>query len=79
MRGEDVADGYADAIESGLNLLNRIPEPSGFDWVEHETLHMLEKQQDDGIIENDRVGFKPRGRLEPQYEMPTSGGAITQW
>lgn len=47
----DIADGYADSIESGINLLNRIPVESGFEWVEHETLHMLNKQQDDGIIE----------------------------
>ncbi len=47
----DIADGYADSIESGLNLLNRIPVDSGFEWVEHETLHMLEKQGDDGVIE----------------------------
>jgi hypothetical protein len=44
------ADGYADSIESGINLLNRIPVNSGFEWVEHETLQMLEKQDDDGII-----------------------------
>ncbi len=46
----DIADGYADSIESGLNLLNRIPVESGFEWVEHETLHMLKKQGDDGVI-----------------------------
>jgi len=47
----DIADGYADSIESGLNLLNRIPTENGFEWVEHETLHMLEKQRPDGVIE----------------------------
>jgi len=47
----DIADGYADSIESGLNLLNRIPVVSGFQWVEHETEHMLAKQGDDGVIE----------------------------
>ncbi len=47
----DIADGYADSIESGLNLLNRIPVQSGFEWVEHETAHMLAKQADDGVIE----------------------------
>lgn len=47
----DIADGYADSIESGLNLLNRIPVESGFEWVEHETLHMLRKQRDDGVVE----------------------------
>lgn len=36
-------------------------------------------KQDDGIIENDRFGFKQRGYLKPEYEMPTSGGAITRW
>lgn len=47
----DIADGYADSIESGLNLLNRIPVETAFRWVEHETRHMLKKQRDDGIIE----------------------------
>ena len=46
----DIADGYADSIESGLNLLNRIPVQSGFAWVEHETQHMLAKQGDDGVV-----------------------------
>jgi hypothetical protein len=36
-------------------------------------------KQDNGIIERDRIGFKSRGYLTPKYEMPTSGGAITQW
>ena len=36
-------------------------------------------KQDNGIIERDRFGHKGRGYLEPKYEMPTSGGAITQW
>ncbi|MBT8429012.1 MAG: hypothetical protein KJN79_03780 [Gammaproteobacteria bacterium] len=36
-------------------------------------------KQDDGIIENDRFGYKRRGHLQPEYEMPSSGGAITRW
>ncbi len=36
-------------------------------------------KQDDGIIENDRFGYKRRGYLKPEYEMPSSGGAITRW
>ncbi|NEV64058.1 DUF6384 family protein [Thiorhodococcus minor] len=36
-------------------------------------------KQDDGIIERDRFGDKPRGALTPSYEMRTTGGAITQW
>ncbi|MDW4550917.1 DUF6384 family protein [Defluviimonas sp. D31] len=34
---------------------------------------------DDGIIQNNIVGEKPRGALEPEYTIPTSGGAITAW
>ena len=36
-------------------------------------------KKDDGIIEKDRFGTKRRGRLTPDYEMPTTGGAITRW
>lgn len=47
----DIADGYADAIEGGLNLLNRIPDEKGFEWVDLSTDHMLDKQREDGVIE----------------------------
>ena len=36
-------------------------------------------KQDDGIIQNRLLGSKPRGALEPDYNMPVSGGAITEW
>lgn len=36
-------------------------------------------KQDNGIIEGDHFGDKKRGDLTPSYEIPTSGGAITQW
>jgi len=36
-------------------------------------------KQDDGIIENDRAGYKSRGHLRPRYDLSTSGGAITRW
>jgi hypothetical protein len=45
------ADGYADSIESALNLLNRMPVDSAFDWVDHEIATMFAKQRDDGVIE----------------------------
>ncbi len=45
------ADGYADSIESALNLINRIPVESAMTWVDHESETMLRKQKDDGIIE----------------------------
>ena len=36
-------------------------------------------KMDDGIIQNNRLGVKERGYLNPQYLMPTTGGAITEW
>jgi len=45
------ADGYADAIESGLNLYNREPVSSAADWLDSEIQVMWAKQQPDGIIE----------------------------
>lgn len=48
--------------------------------VDESTFEAVKRdKQDDGIIENDRFGFKSRGNLQPRYEFPTSGGAITQW
>jgi len=36
-------------------------------------------KQDDGIIQNDRVGEKRRGSLVADYTIPTTGAAITRW
>ena len=36
-------------------------------------------KKDDGIIQRDRFGAKRRGALVPDYELPTTGAAITQW
>lgn len=48
--------------------------------VDEETFRAVaEDKRDDGIIERDRFGYKPRGELIPHYEMPTSGRAITRW
>src|SRR5512143_72640 len=35
--------------------------------------------RDDGIIEQDVVGEKRRGVLEPEYTVATTGAAITEW
>lgn len=45
------ADGYADAIESALNLYNREPVPSAANWLDSEIQVMWGKQQPDGVIE----------------------------
>ncbi len=34
---------------------------------------------DDGIIQNNIIGYKIRGNLEPEYTIPTLGGIITEW
>ena len=36
-------------------------------------------KMDDGIIGRNVFGVKKRGYLTPQYAIPTTGGAITQW
>ena len=40
---------------------------------------MRDDKQDDGIIQNSRIGAKHRGHLDPQYDIDTQGGAITRW
>jgi hypothetical protein len=48
--------------------------------VERPTFEAVARdKRDDGIIQNDRFGLKRAGYLDPEYAMPTSGGAITQW
>jgi len=48
--------------------------------VDEETFQQVARdKQDNGIIERDRFGYKSRGHLVPEYEMRTSGAAITQW
>jgi len=43
-------DGYADALESGINLYNREPVPKLKSWIDSEMQVMFNMQQDDGII-----------------------------
>ncbi|MCA9433361.1 MAG: hypothetical protein KC940_22775, partial [Candidatus Omnitrophica bacterium] len=45
------ADGYADSIEGGINLSNRIPTESALQWIDDSMKILLAKQQPDGIIE----------------------------
>lgn len=47
----DSADGYADSIESAINLYNREPVGSAAEWIDTETKRMWKKQRPDGIIE----------------------------
>jgi len=34
---------------------------------------------DDGIVQDSTFGVKRPGRLEPEYQFPTTGGAILEW
>ncbi len=45
------SDGYADSIESALNLYNRQPVPSAARWIDSETQNMWAIQKPDGVIE----------------------------
>ncbi len=45
-------DGYADAIESAIYLVNREPVPVALDWIDSETAVMLRMQRPDGHIED---------------------------
>ena len=44
-------DGYADAIESGINLLNRENDPDLRYWIDSEIKVMFRMQKPDGIVE----------------------------
>ena len=45
-------DGYADAIEGAIYLVNREPVSEALDWIESETQVMLGMQRADGHIED---------------------------
>ena len=47
----DSADGYADSIESAINLYNRLNVPSAAEWIDSEMKIMWNKQKPDGMIE----------------------------
>jgi hypothetical protein len=48
--------------------------------VDEATYHSVAAdKKDDGIIQHNRFGVKRRGHLQPEYLMPTTGGAITSW
>jgi hypothetical protein len=49
----------------------RVPQRT-YDAVRNDKLN-------DGIIQNNRLGEKKRGSLEPDYLMPVETGAITKW
>lgn len=49
--GPAMADQLADSLEGAINLLNRIPISSAFDWVDRKMEVLFSQQRPDGIIE----------------------------
>lgn len=45
-------DGYADAIESAIYLVNREPVPAALEWIDSEIKVMLGMQRADGLVED---------------------------
>ena len=72
-------DGYADAIESGINLLNRENHPDLRRWIDSEIQVMFGMQQPDGIIE----GWHGDGnfaRTALMYALwKTQGARLSPW
>jgi len=70
-------DGYADALESGINLYNREPVPELKSWIDSEMQVMFGMQQPDGII----GGWHGDGnfaRTAIMFSLWKSQGAIIQ-
>lgn len=73
------ADQRADTLEGAINLLNRIPIGSTFDWVDREMAELFRKQKADGIIEG-WYGDGNSARTALMYAlMKTQGIAPTSW
>lgn len=72
-------DGYADAVESALNLYNREPVASAAAWIDSETARMFAMQRPDGVI----GGWHGDGnfaRTAIMYALWKTGGSyVTRW
>lgn len=72
-------DGYADALESGINLYNREPVPELKSWIDSEMQVMFAMQQPDGII----GGWHGDGnfaRTAIMYSLwKTQGAVVSPW
>lgn len=72
-------DGYADAIESAINLYNREPIPSVAKWIDSEIWIMLDKQRPDGVVEGWH-GDGNYARTAIMYALWKSQGCyLTNW
>ena len=70
---------YPLEVKSGEDGAMRVVDSWGLS-VDEETFQSFSAdKRDDGIIQNNRVGVKPRGYLEPNYSVATTGAIITDW
>ncbi len=67
-----------DIVNEESNTQERVTQ-WGLRVSEDTFYRVANDKQDDGIIQDNVVGRKQRGELEPQFSIPTSGGTITQW
>jgi hypothetical protein len=44
-------DGFADALEGAINLVNRLPVPEAIEWADYTAERLLKTQRDTGVIE----------------------------
>lgn len=77
--GNKGSDGFADAIESALNLYNREPLPAAATWIDSEIREMWAIQQASGIVE----GWHGDGnfaRTSIMYSLwKTQGATVLPW
>lgn len=73
----DKADGIADSLECGLNLINRFPIPEAMEWADYSAQRLLGKQRDTGVIEG-WYGDGNSARTMMMYALWKSRGAYVQ-
>ena len=48
--------------------------------VDEQTFEAVAKdKRDDGIVQDNAVGAKSVGQLNPEYRVPTTGATVTEW
>lgn len=73
----DRADGLADSLESGINLINRFPIPEAVEWADYTAERLLGKQRDTGVIEG-WYGDGNSARTLMMYALWKSRGAYVE-
>lgn len=72
-------DELADSLEGALNLLNRLPVDSAFDWVDREIQVLFARQKPDGILEG-WYGDGNSARTALMYALyKTQGISFSPW